>query len=105
MQGYGGIFETIATLGTASQAKAPEKFPVDMKPRPIGGAVVPPQVAPPTQGEVTQLAQGLVLLLSSSRGVKPEAASQLALAISAVTGPQSVLSPPEQGRAVNEILS
>jgi hypothetical protein len=105
MQGYGGIFETIATLGTASQAKAPEQFPVDMQPKPIEGPVVPPAVAPPTQMEVTKLAQGLSWLLRTNRGVKPEAADQLAMAITAVCGPESTLAPGQQAQAVNQILS
>src|SRR5574339_554230 len=103
--GLAGIFETIATLRTASQAKAPERFPVDMKPKPIEGPVVPPAVAPPTQGEVTKLAQGLSWLLGTNRGVKPEAAEQLAMAIAAVCGPESALAPGQQAQAVNQILS
>jgi hypothetical protein len=101
----GGIFDTIATVGTASAVSEPAKFPVDMQPKPIGGPVVGPAVPPPTQGEQTQMAQGLILLLSSSRAVKPEAAQQLAFAIAAVCGPSSALTPAQQGQAVNQILS
>jgi len=105
MFGMNGIFDTIATVGTASAASEPAKFPVDMQPKPIGGAVVAPAVAPPTQGEQTQMAQGLMLLLATSRAVKPEAAQQLAFAIAAVCGPSSALTAEQQGQAVNQILS
>jgi hypothetical protein len=105
MFGMNGIFDTIATVGTASAVSEPAKFPVDMQPKPIGGPVVGPAVPPPTQGEQTQMAQGLILLLSSSRAVKPEAAQQLAFAIAAVCGPSSALTPAQQGQAVNQILS
>jgi len=101
----GGIFETIATLGTQAAAISPAVHSVDMQPKPIGGAVVSPAVGPPTEGEQLQLAQGLLLLLGTSRAVKPEAVAQLGLALTAVCGPGSALSPAEQGQAVNQILS
>jgi len=101
----GGIFETIGTLGTQAAAVLPASRPVDMQPKPIVGAVVGPAVAAPTQGEQVQLAQGLLLLFSTSRAVAPGAAPQLALAVAAVCGPSSALTPEQQGQAVNQILS
>jgi hypothetical protein len=105
MNGMNGIFDTVAAIGTQSAAASPVVTPVDMTPKPIGGSVVPPTVPAATPGETIQLAQGLLYLFQTSRAVTPEGAQALALAVAAVCGPNSALTPAQQGQAVNQILS